>query len=57
VVLVSDQTNGSEGFTVVLLRHHAKPVRKAQRPEWNPKQTHLDWHGREVFKGKAQHAG
>jgi hypothetical protein len=30
---------------------------KAQRPEWNPKVAHLDWHTREVFKGKPRHAG
>ena len=57
VVLVSDQASGTDGFAESLLRHHARPVRKAQRPEWNPREEHLDWHGREVFKGTARHAG
>lgn len=56
VVLVSDQTTGTDGFAESLLRHHAKPIRLAQRPEWMPKPDHLDWHGREVFKGQARHA-
>ena len=57
VMLVSEQTNGTDGFAESLMRHHAKPVRTAQRPEWNPKPAFLDWHGREVFKGQARHAG
>jgi putative restriction endonuclease len=57
VVLVSDQANGTDGFAESLLRHHARPARNAQRPEWNPRAEHLDWHGREVFKGAARHAG
>jgi putative restriction endonuclease len=57
VMLVSDQTTGTDGFAETLLRHHTNPVRRAQRPEWNPKPAHLDWHAREVFKGKPRHAG
>jgi putative restriction endonuclease len=57
VVLVSDQATGTDGFVEALLRHHTKPVRKAQRPEWNPGPAHLDWHAREVFKDKPRHAG
>src|SRR5581483_7980059 len=28
-----------------------------QRPEWQPMGEHLEWHGREVFKGEARHWG
>jgi putative restriction endonuclease len=55
VVLVSDLANGSMGFDELLMRHHGKPVRPPQRPEWRPDPGHLDWHGREVFRGEARH--
>lgn len=54
-ILVSDQANGTEGFEASLMRHHAKPVRPPQRPEWQPAAWHLEWHAREVFKGTARH--
>ncbi len=55
-VLVSDQAHGTDGFKELLMRHHTKGVRKAQRPEWEPNPRSLGWHAREVFKGKARHA-
>jgi putative restriction endonuclease len=57
VVLVSDQANGTTGFQESLLVYHGKPVRDPQHPDWRPEPEHLDWHGREVFKGAARHRG
>jgi putative restriction endonuclease len=57
VLLVSDQANGTIGFQETLLVYHGKPIREAQRPEWQPELEHLSWHGREVFKGEARHRG
>lgn len=57
VLLVSDQANGTTGFNEALLAYHGKPIREAQRPEWRPVGVHLEWHGREVFKGEARHRG
>jgi len=54
-VLVSDEVHGSTGVEESLLRHHAKPMRKPQRPEHVPAEGFLDWHGRQVFKGRARH--
>jgi putative restriction endonuclease len=56
-LLVSDQANGTEGFQEALLRHHGRPVRQAQRPEWCPEAGFLKWHLHEVFKGAARHVG
>ena len=53
-LLVSDQAHGTGGFDECLMRHHGKEARRPQRNEWNPDPDHLDWHGREVFKGKAR---
>jgi putative restriction endonuclease len=57
VLLVSDQANGTTGFNESLMAFHGKPIRTAQRPEWHPEPGHLEWHGREVFKGEARHRG
>jgi putative restriction endonuclease len=54
VLLVSDQVHGTEGFQDTLLRHHGGRMRAPQRQEWKPHPLHLDWHRREVFKGKAR---
>lgn len=55
VLLVSDQANGSTGFQEALMAYHGKPIREAQHPDWQPEGRHLEWHGREVFKGEARH--
>ena len=57
VLLISDQANGTTGFQVSLLAYHARPIRDPQHPDWRPEPGHLDWHGREVFKGDARHRG
>lgn len=57
VLLVSDQANGSAGFQEALMVFHGKPIRDAQHPDWRPQAKHLEWHGREVFKGEARHRG
>jgi putative restriction endonuclease len=57
VLLVSDQANGTSGFQEALLAYHGKPIRPPQHPDWKPEPGHLEWHGREVFKGEARHRG
>jgi putative restriction endonuclease len=55
VLVVSDQANGTVGFQETLMAYHGKPLRPAQRPGWAPEPGHVEWHGREVFKGEARH--
>jgi putative restriction endonuclease len=55
VVLVSDQANGTAGFQETLMAYHGKRIRPPQHPKWRPEPGHLEWHGREVFKGEARH--
>jgi putative restriction endonuclease len=55
LMIVSDLVNGSAGLQETLLAYHGKPVRPPQRPEWAPEPEHLEWHGREAFKGEARH--
>jgi len=54
-VLVSEEVHESTGVEESLLRHHAQPMRRPQRPEHVPAQGFLDWHVRQVFKGRARH--
>lgn len=57
VLVVSDQANGTAGFAETLMAYHGRPLRPPQRPEWMPEPKHVEWHGREVFKGEARHRG
>jgi putative restriction endonuclease len=51
VLLVSDQANGTTGFSETLMAHHGKPIRSPQHPDWRPEPKHAACHGQEVFKG------
>jgi len=51
VVLVSEQANGS-GLEEALLRHHRTPIRVPQRESYYPAGEYLEWHRREVFRGR-----
>lgn len=55
VLFVSDLANGGSGLQETLLAYHGKPIREAQHPDWRASPRHLEWHGREVFKGGARH--
>lgn len=52
VILVSDKVNGSTGLDETLLRFHGHCLQKPQRPEFVPEWHYIDWHRREVFKGR-----
>jgi putative restriction endonuclease len=55
VLVVSDQANGTVGFAETLMAYHGRPLRSPQRVDWRPEPKHVEWHGREVFKGEARH--
>ena len=57
ILLVSDQANGTTGFQETLMAYHGRPIRDPQHPDWKPESRHLEWHGREVFKGQARQRG
>ena len=53
-VLVSEQVHGTTSVDEALLRHHGSGVHLPLRTEWRLAAVHLEWHGREVFKGEAR---
>jgi putative restriction endonuclease len=55
VLLVSELVNGVVTFEDTLFRYHGKPIRKAQRPDWQPARAHVDWHRDQVFRGSPRH--
>jgi putative restriction endonuclease len=57
ILLVADQAHGTTGFQETLMAYHGRPIRDPQHTDWRPEPRHLDWHGREAFKGVARHRG
>jgi putative restriction endonuclease len=53
-VLVSTKATGNDGFERQLMTHHGGRVWEPRQPDWRPDSAHLEWHGREVFKGEAR---
>ena len=53
--IVSDRAHGSDGFKDWLLRFHGNSIRNPQNPHYFPKESYLQWHFKEVFKGKARY--
>ena len=49
-VVVSERSRGGEGFERWLLDYHGRDLRRPLRPEYEPRDTHLAWHEREVFR-------
>ncbi|MBP1933239.1 phosphorothioated DNA-binding restriction endonuclease [Ammoniphilus resinae] len=54
-MLVSEEAYGTNGFEDWLMRFHGKTLRGPIRPEYSPKEVFLNWHVREVFKGKSRY--
>ncbi|RKD24549.1 restriction endonuclease [Ammoniphilus oxalaticus] len=54
-LLVSEKAHGTNGFEEWLLRYHGQPIREPISPHYQPKQSYLDWHVHEVFKGEARY--
>ncbi|WP_349409955.1 phosphorothioated DNA-binding restriction endonuclease [Pseudalkalibacillus sp. SCS-8] len=54
-LIVAEEAHGTQGFNEWLMRYHGKPIRKPINPIYQPKETFLNWHVREVFKGPARY--
>ncbi len=48
---VAELAHGTEGFEEWLMRYHGKQIRPPQSPLYRPKDSYLNWHVKEVFKG------
>lgn len=54
IFLVSDNANGTAGFSEWLMNFHGKSLRKPQRTAYTPNNEFTTWHVSEVFRGEAR---
>lgn len=54
-ILVSEDAHGTRGFEEWLMRYHGQIIRPPIRPEYEPIKRYLDWHIREVFRGRTRY--
>lgn len=54
-LLVAEQAHGTHGFEEWLMRFHGKKVRAPIHPTYTPKESYINWHVREVFRGPARY--
>lgn len=52
---VSEFAHGTEGFEEWLMRYHGKQIRLPQSPLYRPKDSFVNWHVKEVFKGPGRY--
>ena len=50
-ILVSEEIHGSVGFEEWLMRFHGETLNFPQRQSYQPHESFIDWHIREVFQG------
>ena len=50
-ILVSEEVHGSVGFEEWLMRFHGETINFPQRQSYQPHESFIDWHIREVFQG------
>lgn len=55
MVQVSEEAHGTVGFREWVLKYHGKPIRPPQRPEYFPAHHFMEWHAREVFRGRPRY--
>ncbi|MFC5700717.1 phosphorothioated DNA-binding restriction endonuclease [Cohnella faecalis] len=54
-MLVAEEAHGTQGFEEWLMRFHGKRIRAPIHPVYQPKETFIEWHVREVFRGPARY--
>ena len=53
--MVAEGAHGTNGFEEWLMRYHGNELRTPIRPEYYPKDSFVNWHIREVFRGPARY--
>lgn len=54
-LLVAEGANGTNGLYEWLMRYHGKEIRSPINPNYKPRESFVNWHVREVFKGPARY--
>lgn len=54
-LMVAEEAHGTNGFQEWLMRYHGKRLRTPIHPDYYPKNSFVNWHIREVFRGPARY--
>lgn len=52
---VSESAHGTVGFEEWLMKYHGENLRPPQSPTYRPKDTYINWHFKEVFRGPTRY--
>ncbi|WP_243355797.1 phosphorothioated DNA-binding restriction endonuclease [Bacillus litorisediminis] len=55
ILLVSEEANGTNGFEEWLMRFHGQTIRTPIHPAYRPEISYVNWHVREVFRGRERY--
>ncbi|HWO78447.1 MAG TPA: HNH endonuclease [Bacillus sp. (in: firmicutes)] len=55
ILLVSEEANGTNGFEEWLMRFHGQTIRSPINPSYRPEISYVNWHVREVFRGRERY--
>jgi putative restriction endonuclease len=50
-LIVAEEAHGANGFEEWLMRYHGKQISSPIHPDYQPKDSYMNWHFREVFRG------
>jgi len=53
--LVAEEANGSNGLEEWLMKYHGQLVRSPINPQYQPNQSYVEWHVKEVFKSPGRY--
>ncbi|TBL80855.1 phosphorothioated DNA-binding restriction endonuclease [Paenibacillus thalictri] len=53
-MLVSEEAYGNNGFEEWLMRYHGSKLRRPIHPDYKPRERHIQWHFKEVFRSPAR---
>lgn len=56
-LIVSENAYGSNGFEEWLMRYHGKQISMPIHPDYQPRDSYINWHFREVFRGPGRYQG
>lgn len=53
--IVTEEAYGTNGFEEWLNRYHGKQIRRPIHPQYQPNESFIEWHVREVFRGQERY--
>jgi len=54
-LIVAEEAHGTNGFEEWLMRYHGKQINTPIHPDYQPKDSYMKWHFREVFRGPGRY--